>query len=86
MANPILFEVATPLGFSVPATRAHWELIVAVKHPIMHGREAEVQRVLQAPEEVRAAAAIQPSSSFSVQSSQVAGYAQSRSASILKAS
>jgi len=53
MANDILFEVATPLGFSVRATRVYWELIVTVKHPVMHEREAEVQRVLQSPEEVR---------------------------------
>jgi hypothetical protein len=53
MANDILFEVATPLGFGVRVTRVYWELIVTVKHPVMHGREAEVQRVLQTPEEVR---------------------------------
>ena len=53
MANDILFEIATPLGFNVRATRAYWELIVTVKHPVMRGREADVQTVLQTPEEVR---------------------------------
>jgi hypothetical protein len=53
MANDILFKVLTPLGFSVRVTRAYWELIVTVKHPVMRGREVAVQRVLQTPEEVR---------------------------------
>jgi hypothetical protein len=53
MANNILFEVATPLGFSVRVTRAYWELIVTVKHPVMRGREVDGQRLLQTPEEVR---------------------------------
>ncbi len=53
MANDIFFEAATPLGFRVRVTRAYWELIVTVKHPVMRGREADVQRVLQTPEEVR---------------------------------
>jgi hypothetical protein len=53
MANDIFFEAATPLGFRVRVTRAYWEWIVTVKHPVMRGREADVQRVLQTPEEVR---------------------------------
>jgi hypothetical protein len=53
MANDILSEVATPLGFRVRVTRAYWELIVTVKHPVMRGREVGVQRVLQTPEEAR---------------------------------
>jgi len=39
----ILFEVETPLGFCVRTTVAHWSLIITVKHPIMKGREADVQ-------------------------------------------
>ena len=53
MAHDIPFEAATPLGFVVRVTRAHRELIVTVKHSVMRGREADVQRVLQTPEEVR---------------------------------
>jgi hypothetical protein len=53
MANEILFEVATPLDFSVRVTRVYWELIVTIKHPVMRWREVDVQRVLQTPEEVR---------------------------------
>ena len=33
----IHFEVLTPLGFRVRVTRAYWELIVTVKHPVMAG-------------------------------------------------
>lgn len=34
-------------------TRAYWELIITVKHPIMTGREAEVQETLTSPDEIR---------------------------------
>jgi hypothetical protein len=50
----IHFEVLTPLGFRVRVTRAYWELIVTVKHPIMAGRELDVQETLQNPDEIRA--------------------------------
>ena len=53
MANDILFEVSTPLGFRVHITRTYWELIVSVKHPVMRAREADVQDVLRTPDEVR---------------------------------
>jgi hypothetical protein len=45
----ILFEVLTPLGFSVRITRAYWELIVTIKHPVMVGRERDVMDVLRNP-------------------------------------
>lgn len=50
----ILFEVLTPLGFRVRVSRAYWELIVTVKHPVMAGRESDVQETLQTPDEIRA--------------------------------
>ncbi len=53
MADDALWEVVTPLGFSVRITRAYWDLIVTIKHPVMRGREADVQGVLQAPDEIR---------------------------------
>jgi hypothetical protein len=49
----LLFEVLTPLGFRVRVTRAYWELIVTVKHPIMAGRESDVEEALAHPEEIR---------------------------------
>ena len=48
-----LFAVPTPLGFRVRVSRARWELIVTVKHPVMATRETDVQQTLQFPEEVR---------------------------------
>jgi len=53
MVNDILFEVSTPLGFSIRVTRSYWELIVSVKHPVMRARKAQVQDVLQTPNEIR---------------------------------
>ena len=53
MTDDILFDVRTPLGFSVRETRGYWELIVTVKHPVMRGREEVVQRTLRAPDQVR---------------------------------
>jgi hypothetical protein len=66
MTNDILFEVVTPLGFSVRVTRAYWELIVTVKHPVMRGREADVQVYYRYPNRFGEAVAIPPFSSFIV--------------------
>ena len=49
----ILFEVMTPLGFQVRVTKAYWELIVTIKHPIMAGREEDVKMALAQPDEIR---------------------------------
>lgn len=49
----VLFEVRTPLGFSVRVTRARWELITTTKHPVMAGRESSVRLALESPDEVR---------------------------------
>jgi hypothetical protein len=49
----VLFEVGTPLGFSVRVTRARWELITTIKHPVMAGRESSVRVALESPEEIR---------------------------------
>jgi hypothetical protein len=46
MTNDILFKVVTILGCSVRVTRAYWELIVTVKHPVMRGCEVAVQSML----------------------------------------
>lgn len=46
MAEPqpdeLLFEIETPLGFSVRATEAYWQRIVTIKHPVMRGRAEAV--------------------------------------------
>jgi hypothetical protein len=48
-----LFEVLTPLGFRVRVSRAYWDLIVTIKHPVMAGREQDVKETLQNPSEIR---------------------------------
>ena len=42
--DTILFTASTPLGFQVRVTRAYWEIIVTVKHPVMEGREEDVKK------------------------------------------
>lgn len=49
----ILFNVDTPLGFSVRCTIDYWEFIISEKHPAMAGREGDVQRVLSDPDIIR---------------------------------
>jgi hypothetical protein len=49
----ILFEVKTPLGFSVRTTQARWQLIVTIKHPVMHNYLQAIQATLANPDEVR---------------------------------
>ncbi len=49
----LVFEVITPLGFTVRVTRAYWELIVTMKHPIMSGHESDVIETLLNPNEIR---------------------------------
>ncbi len=51
--DELLFEALTPLGFRVHVTRAYWELIVTVKHPVMAGRENDVKDTLENPDEIR---------------------------------
>ena len=53
MADEILFEVLTPLGFIVRVSDNYWTLIVTIKHPVMHGRETDVQNTLRQPDEIR---------------------------------
>ena len=51
--NDLLFEISTPVAFRVYVTRSRWELIVTVKHPAMAGREDDVRKVLEEPDEIR---------------------------------
>jgi hypothetical protein len=46
-----LFEVATPLGFSVRTTGNCW-LLLEAKHPKLRGRVQDVVQVLAHPDEV----------------------------------
>lgn len=49
----LLFDVLTPLGFRVRVTQEYWELIINTKHPTMAGREVDVRKALENPDEVR---------------------------------
>ena len=49
----VLFEVRTPLGFSVLVTRSRWEVIATIKHPVMADRESRVRAALESPDEIR---------------------------------
>jgi len=51
--HDLLFEAHTPLGFRVRVTRFRWELITTAKHPVMAGREREVQEALVNPDHIR---------------------------------
>ncbi len=46
-----LFDVATPLGFSVRTTADHWSRLEA-KHPKLRGRAQDVAQVLAHPNQV----------------------------------
>ena len=48
----LLFEVLTPLGFNVRVTRAYWEMIVTIKHPVMLGHESDVKEIIVDPAEI----------------------------------
>ena len=52
-ADELLFEVATPLGFSVRVTHSHWITITTLKHPVMVDKEAVVRETLAVPDEIR---------------------------------
>ncbi|HPB83667.1 MAG TPA: DUF4258 domain-containing protein [Spirochaetota bacterium] len=53
MDDTILFNVKTPLGFSVHVTREYWDFITTIKHPVMKGGEERVIKVLSDPDEIR---------------------------------
>ncbi len=53
MPEELLFQVRTPLNFSVRVTHSYWDYIVSIKHPAMVGCEQEVQETLQSPDEIR---------------------------------
>ncbi|MCA9963203.1 MAG: hypothetical protein KC423_03125 [Anaerolineales bacterium] len=51
--DDIIFEVETPLGFSVRTTADYWHTITTVKHPTIRGREETIIATLSDPDEVR---------------------------------
>jgi hypothetical protein len=51
--DDLLFQALTPIGFQVRVTRTYWELIISIKHPVMTGKEINVQETLRNPDEIR---------------------------------
>ena len=48
-----LFDVNTPLDFTVCVKENYWNIIVTIKHPVMAGHETDVIETLAAPEQIR---------------------------------
>ena len=53
MAKTLLFEIETPLEFSMRCTREYWQFIVSNKHPAMASHEDAIKLTLADPDEVR---------------------------------
>lgn len=53
MVEGLVFEVLTPLGFSVRCTKDYWSFITEQKHPIMAGRLDQVVAALKDPDQIR---------------------------------
>ncbi len=49
----ILLSVRTPLRIQVRATVGYWEYLIAIKHPVMKGKEDIVRDVLEHPDMIR---------------------------------
>lgn len=52
-ASKILFEVNAKTGILVSTTQAYWDVITHIKHPVLKGKEKDVQRALCEPDEIR---------------------------------
>jgi hypothetical protein len=51
--DPLFFTAETPLDCIIRVTVAYWEIITQIKHPVMAGKEAEVQATLTQPDQIR---------------------------------
>jgi len=51
--DEIIISVKTPLGFVVTVDARRWDLITSIKHPVMVGKEQEIDTVLRDPDEIR---------------------------------
>jgi hypothetical protein len=83
--DAILFTASTPLGFQVRVTRMYWEIIVTVKHPVMEGREEDVKKTLEDPDEIRQSKSDESVYLFYEQSVKSDGFAQFRNEQAMKA-
>lgn len=53
MAEGILFDVRTPLNFTVRCSEKWWQYVSTVKHPILEDRLDDVIATLTDPQEIR---------------------------------
>jgi len=51
--DEILFEVETPLRFSVRVMKAYWQTLTEQKHPILKDMQDLVEASLREPDEIR---------------------------------
>jgi hypothetical protein len=51
--DKIFFAIKTPLNVEARITVGYWEYLIAIKHPVMKGKEDIVKTVLQFPDEIR---------------------------------
>ena len=49
----IHFEVISKLGIKFRTTKRYWNVITTVKHPILKGKELDVQEALRNPDMIR---------------------------------
>jgi hypothetical protein len=56
MAEKILIDATTPLGYRIVLTRNRWREIVRFKHPAVARYEQEIRECLEAPDLIRASA------------------------------
>jgi hypothetical protein len=49
----LLFEIGTPLGFTVRCTLGYWQFIVTQKHPVLAGKDRDVEAALHDPDAIR---------------------------------
>ena len=52
-ASTIRFRVISKLNKHISTTKGYWNIIVNIKHPIIKGKEKEVQLTLQNPDFIR---------------------------------
>jgi hypothetical protein len=49
----ILLSVSAPLHIQVRTTVGYWEYLIAIKHPVMKGKEDIVRDILEHPDVIR---------------------------------
>ncbi len=53
MAQRLIFQATSPLGYRVSLTRDRWREIIRYKHPALAGHERELRSCVEAPTLIR---------------------------------